>query len=52
MDTGTLELAQSSRFSGTVEGMSGNDSIDFADIDPTKVQPPSYSAMLSAARST
>jgi len=23
--------------------MSGNDSIDFADIDPTKVQPPSYS---------
>ena len=42
-DTGTLELAQSSRFSGTVAGMSGNDSIDFADIDPTKVQPPSYS---------
>jgi len=31
-DTGTLELAQSSRFSGTVAGMSGNDSIDFADI--------------------
>ena len=42
-DTGTLELAQSSRFSGTVAGMSGNDSIDLADIDPTKVQPPSYS---------
>jgi hypothetical protein len=40
--TGTLKLDNSASFSGTVAGMSGSDTIDFADIDPTKVQPPSY----------
>ncbi len=39
---GTLKLDDSSSFSGTVMGMSGQDTIDFADIDPTKVQIPSY----------
>jgi hypothetical protein len=41
--TGTLELLNSSNFAGTVAGMAGNDTIDFADIDPTKVQQPNYS---------
>jgi hypothetical protein len=41
-DTGTLQLDNSATFSGTVAGMTGSDSIDFADIDPTKVQTPSY----------
>jgi hypothetical protein len=41
-DTGTLKLDNSSSFAGTVAGMTGQDTIDFADIDPTKVQPPSY----------
>jgi subtilase family serine protease len=41
-DTGTLRLDDSSSFAGTVAGMTGNDAIDFADIDPIKVQPPSY----------
>jgi hypothetical protein len=42
-DTGTLKLDNSATFAGTVAGMSGQDTIDFADIDPTKVQTPSYS---------
>ena len=42
-DTGTLKLDNSASFAGTVAGMSGKDTIDFTDIDPTKVQPPSYS---------
>jgi hypothetical protein len=37
-DTGTLKLGNSATFAGTVAGMAGNDTIDFADIDPTKVQ--------------
>jgi hypothetical protein len=41
-DTGTLQLDNSASFSGTVAGMSGNDTIDFTDIDPTKVQQASY----------
>ena len=41
-DTGTLKLGNSATFAGTVAGMAGNDTIDFADIDPTKVQQPSY----------
>jgi hypothetical protein len=35
-DTGTLQLDNSASFAGTVAGMTGNDTIDFADIDPTK----------------
>jgi hypothetical protein len=41
-DTGTLKLDDSASFNGTVAGMTGSDTIDFADIDPTKVQTPSY----------
>ena len=42
-DTGSLKLDNSATFAGTVAGMMGHDTIDFADIDPTKVQAPSYS---------
>ena len=41
-DTGTLVLDNSASFSGTVAGMTGSDMIDFADVDPTKVLPPSF----------
>jgi hypothetical protein len=41
-DSGTLKLDNSATFAGTVAGMSGHDTIDFADIDPTKVQAPTY----------
>jgi hypothetical protein len=41
-DTGTLRLDDPASFAGTVAGMTGNDAIDFANIDPAKVQPPSY----------
>ncbi|MFZ1094613.1 MAG: hypothetical protein WAN75_36275 [Xanthobacteraceae bacterium] len=41
-DTGTLKLDNSATFAGTVAGMTGHDTIDFADIDPTKVQTPSF----------
>jgi hypothetical protein len=41
-DTGTLRLDDPASFAGTVAGMTGQDTIDFANIDPTKVQPPSY----------
>jgi len=41
--TGTLKIDQSSSFSGTVAGMSGQDTIDFADINFGKVQQPTYS---------
>ena len=43
VSTGTLQLDNSASFSGTVAGMAGQDTIDFADIDPAKVLPPSYS---------
>jgi hypothetical protein len=39
---GTLKLDDPASFAGTVAGMTGQDTIDFADIDPAKVQPPSY----------
>jgi hypothetical protein len=40
--TGVLELLNSSSFAGTVAGMTGQDTIDFADIDPTRVQQPTF----------
>jgi hypothetical protein len=40
--TGTLKLDDSLSFAGTVAGMTGQDTIDFADIDPTKVQQPTF----------
>jgi hypothetical protein len=45
--TGVLELFNSSSFAGTVAGMGGQDTIDLVDIDPTKVQTPSYSGDVS-----
>jgi hypothetical protein len=42
-DTGTLKLGNSATFAGTVAGMTGHDTIDFTDIDPTKAQAASYS---------
>jgi hypothetical protein len=41
--SGTLQLDNSASFTGTVAGMAGQDTIDFTDIDPTKVQAPIYS---------
>ena len=49
--TGTLQLDNSSSFSGTVAGMTGQDTIDFADINFTKVQTPSYSGNSSGGSS-
>jgi hypothetical protein len=40
--TGTLKLDDSSSFAGTVAGMTGQNTIDFADIDPAKVQQPTF----------
>jgi hypothetical protein len=45
--TGVLKLLDSESFAGTVAGMSGQDAIDFADIDVTKVQQPTYSGTAS-----
>ncbi len=45
--TGTLKLDHSSDFAGTVAGMSGQDSIDFADIDFAAVHQPIYSGTSS-----
>ena len=42
-NTGTLKIDDSASFAGTVVGMTGKDTLDFADIDPTKVRPPSFS---------
>jgi len=42
-DTGTLKLDDSSSFSGTVAGMSGQDTIDLANINFATVQSPTYS---------
>ena len=50
--TGTLQLDNSSSFSGTVAGMTGQDTIDFADINFTKVQTPSYSGNSSGGTLT
>jgi hypothetical protein len=50
--TGILELLNSSTFAGTVAGMTGKDTIDFADIDPTKVQQPTYSGTASGGTLT
>ena len=36
------KLDNSASFAGTVAGMTGQDTIDFAEIDPTKSQIPTY----------
>ena len=41
--TGTLQLDNSSSFSGTVAGMSGQDILDLRDINPATVHTPNYS---------
>jgi hypothetical protein len=41
--TGILKLLNSESFAGTVAGMSGQDTIDFADINFATVQKPSFS---------
>ena len=46
-DTGTLKLDNSLSFAGTVARMTGQDTIDFAYIDPTKVQPPMFNGTSS-----
>jgi len=51
-DTGTLKLDNSSSFAGTVAGMTGQDTIDFAYIDPTKMQQPTYSGTASGGNLT
>src|ERR1700730_8718842 len=51
-DTGTLKLDNSATFAGTVAGMAGQDTIDFADIDPTKAQAASYSGDASGGTLT
>ena len=51
-DTGTLKLDNSSSFAGTVAGMTGQDTIDFAYIDPIKVQQPTYSGTASSGSLT
>ena len=41
-NTGTLKLDNSSSFTGTVAGLSDQDTIDFADINFAMMQRPSY----------
>jgi hypothetical protein len=50
--TGTLKLDNSASFFGTVAGMTGQDTIDFADIDPSKVQRTSFSGNSSGGMLT
>jgi hypothetical protein len=50
--TGTLKLDDSASFSATVAGMTGQDTIDFADIDPNRCRRRAIPAMLPAVRST
>jgi hypothetical protein len=42
-NTGTFKLDNSTSFAGTVAGMVGQDTIDFADIKFATVQPPTFS---------
>jgi hypothetical protein len=49
---GILKLDASSSCTGTVAGMSGQDTIDFADINPTTVGQPSYSGTSSGGTLT
>jgi hypothetical protein len=51
-DTGTLQLDHAASFAGTVAGMTDHDAIDFTDIDPSKVQQPSYSGGTSGGTLT
>ncbi len=46
-DHGTLQLDNSPSFSGTIDGMSCQDTLDLRDINPTTVQAPTYSGTSS-----
>jgi serralysin len=50
--TGTLQLDNSSSFSGTVAGLTGQDTLDLRNINPTSVQTPSYSGNSSGGTLT
>ncbi len=50
--TGTLKLDNSSSFSGTVAGMTANDSIDFADINFATIQNPMFNGNSSGGTLT
>jgi hypothetical protein len=50
--TGTLQLDNSSSFSGTVAGISGQDTIDFVDINFASAQQPTYSGTNSGGTLT
>ena len=50
--TGTLRLDDSASFNGTVADMTGQDTIDFADIDPTKAKQPSFAGNSSGGTLT
>jgi hypothetical protein len=50
--TGTLQLDNSSSFSGTVAGLAGQDTLDLRDINPATVQAPTYSGSSSGGTLT
>jgi hypothetical protein len=50
--TSTLQLDHSSSFSGTVAGLTGQDTLDLRDISPTTAQTPSYSGNSSGGTLT
>ena len=49
---GTLKLDNSASFTGTVAGLTGQDTIDFADISSSSVQQPSFSGTASGGTLT
>ncbi|OKO82962.1 hypothetical protein AC628_02665, partial [Bradyrhizobium sp. NAS96.2] len=50
--TGNLKLDNSQSFNGTVAGMTGNDTIDFADINFANVQTPNFTGNASGGTLT
>jgi hypothetical protein len=50
--TGTLQLDNSSNFSGTVGGLAGQDTLDLIDINLATVQTPTYSGTSSGGTLT
>ena len=50
--TGTLQLDDPSGFSGTVAGMSGQDTLDLMNINPAAVRTPTYSGTSSGGTLT
>jgi len=50
--TGTLQIDNSSRFTGTVAGLADQDTLDLRDINPATVQTPTYSGSSSGGTLT